>query len=66
MSYPDAASFRQALEQRLKNQAADTGLGLARLRKRVAFGFDVWPALAAQDQHTASHNRTLKLLKASL
>lgn len=37
MSYPDAASFRQALEQRLKNQAADTGLGLARLRKRVAF-----------------------------
>ncbi len=37
MSYPDAASFRDALEQRLKNQAADTGLGLARLRKRVAF-----------------------------
>ena len=37
MSYQDAASFRQALEQRLKNQAADTGLGLARLRKRVAF-----------------------------
>lgn len=37
MSYPDAASFRQALEQRLKNQAADTGLGLTRLRKRVAF-----------------------------
>jgi hypothetical protein len=25
-------------------------------------GFDVWPALAARDQHTASHNRTLKLL----
>jgi predicted nucleotidyltransferase component of viral defense system len=37
VSYPDAASFRQALEQRLKNRAADTGLGLARLRKRVAF-----------------------------
>lgn len=37
MSYPDAASFRQALEQRLKNHATDTGLGLARLRKRVAF-----------------------------
>lgn len=37
MSYPDAASFRDALEQRLKNQAADTGLGLARLRKRVVF-----------------------------
>jgi hypothetical protein len=30
-------AFRQALEQRLKNEAASTGLGLARLRKRVAF-----------------------------
>jgi predicted nucleotidyltransferase component of viral defense system len=37
VSYPDAVNFRQALEQRLKNQAADTGLGLARMRKRVAF-----------------------------
>lgn len=37
MSYPDAAAFRQALEQRLKNHADATGLGLARLRKRVAF-----------------------------
>jgi hypothetical protein len=37
VNYPDAVSFRQALEQRLKNQTADTGLGLARLRKRVAF-----------------------------
>ncbi|MGN6373430.1 MAG: nucleotidyl transferase AbiEii/AbiGii toxin family protein [Solirubrobacteraceae bacterium] len=37
MSYSDAASFRQALEQRLQNQAVDTGMGLARLRKRIAF-----------------------------
>lgn len=37
MSYSDAASFRQALEQRLQNQAVNTGMGLARLRKRVAF-----------------------------
>jgi hypothetical protein len=35
--YTSAAAFRQALEQRLKNEAAATGLGLARLRKRVAF-----------------------------
>jgi Nucleotidyl transferase AbiEii toxin, Type IV TA system len=37
MRYTDAAAFRQALEQRLKNEADSTGLGLARLRKRVAF-----------------------------
>jgi predicted nucleotidyltransferase component of viral defense system len=37
MKYTSAAAFRQALEQRLKNEAATTGLGLARLRKRVAF-----------------------------
>jgi predicted nucleotidyltransferase component of viral defense system len=37
MKYTSAAAFRQALEQRLKNEAASTGLGLARLRKRVAF-----------------------------
>jgi hypothetical protein len=36
MKYTSAAAFRQALEQRLKNRAASTGLGLARLRKRVA------------------------------
>lgn len=29
--------FRRALEERLKNEAASTGLGLARLRTRVAF-----------------------------
>jgi len=37
VKYTSAAAFRQALEQRLKNEAADTGLALARLRKRVAF-----------------------------
>ncbi len=37
MKYASAAAFRQALEQRLKNEATNTGLGLARLRKRVAF-----------------------------
>jgi hypothetical protein len=37
MKYTSAAAFRQALEQRLKNESVDTGLGLARLRKRVAF-----------------------------
>jgi hypothetical protein len=37
MRYATAAAFRQALDDRLKAEAARTGLGLARLRKRVAF-----------------------------
>ncbi len=37
MKYATAAAFRQALDQRLKNEATSTGLGVARLRKRVAF-----------------------------
>jgi predicted nucleotidyltransferase component of viral defense system len=37
MRYATATAFRQALEQRLKSEADDTGLSLARLRKRVAF-----------------------------
>jgi hypothetical protein len=37
MRYATAAAFRQALDDRLKVEAANTGLGLARLRKRVAF-----------------------------
>ncbi|HEY2140599.1 MAG TPA: nucleotidyl transferase AbiEii/AbiGii toxin family protein [Solirubrobacteraceae bacterium] len=37
MKYASAVAFRQALEERLKNEALSTGLGLARLRKRVAF-----------------------------
>ena len=37
MRYATAAAFRQALEDRLQTEAAVTGLGVARLRKRVAF-----------------------------
>lgn len=37
MRYRDAAAFRQALEQRLKERAAGAGAHLARDRKRVAF-----------------------------
>ncbi len=37
MRYASSAAFRQALDQRLKNEATDTGLAIARLRKRVAF-----------------------------
>jgi hypothetical protein len=37
MRYATAAAFRQALEDRLKTEAAETGLSIARLRKRVAF-----------------------------
>jgi hypothetical protein len=37
MRYATAAAFRQALDARLKTEAARTGLGLARLRRRVAF-----------------------------
>lgn len=32
MKYATAAAFRQALEERLKNEAASTGLALARRR----------------------------------
>ncbi len=37
MKYTSAATFRQALDQRLKNEAASSSLGVGRLRKRVAF-----------------------------
>jgi hypothetical protein len=37
MKYRDAPSFRQALEQRLKDQAGGDGAYLARMRKRIAF-----------------------------
>lgn len=37
MKYATAAAFRQALDDRLKTEAVKTGLGIARLRKRVAF-----------------------------
>jgi hypothetical protein len=37
MKYATAAAFRQALEDRLRAEASKSGLGIARLRKRVAF-----------------------------
>lgn len=37
MRYATAAAFRQALEDRLRTEAAKTGLSIVRLRKRVAF-----------------------------
>lgn len=37
MRYATPAAFRQALDDRLKAEAVRSGLGLARLRKRVAF-----------------------------
>lgn len=37
MRYATAAAFRQALDDRLKSEAARTGLPLVRLRKQVAF-----------------------------
>jgi len=37
MRYASAEAFRSALDQRLKNQAAETGTAPARLRKSVAF-----------------------------
>lgn len=37
MRYATATAFRQALDDRLKTEAARTGLPLARLRKQVAF-----------------------------
>jgi Nucleotidyl transferase AbiEii toxin, Type IV TA system len=45
VKYTSAAAFRQALEQHLKNEAAATDLGLARLRKRVAFELFLWRLL---------------------
>ncbi len=37
MKYQTAEAFRTALEQRLKNEAEESGVALMRLRKRVAF-----------------------------
>jgi hypothetical protein len=37
MRYATSAAFRQALDDRLKREAAMSGLAIARLRKRVAF-----------------------------
>lgn len=37
MKYASAAAFRDALEQRLRNESRETGVAIVRLRKRVAF-----------------------------
>ena len=37
MRYADADAMRMALEQRLRNESATSGVALLRLRKRVAF-----------------------------
>jgi predicted nucleotidyltransferase component of viral defense system len=37
MTYESVGAFRQALEQRLLNQARETGTDLNRLRRRVVF-----------------------------
>jgi hypothetical protein len=37
MKYTSAAAFRQALDRRLKTESTRSGLGVGRLRKRVAF-----------------------------
>jgi hypothetical protein len=37
MKYATPAAFRAARDQRLKTEAERTGIGLARLRKRIAF-----------------------------
>jgi hypothetical protein len=37
VKYQTAEAFRTALEQRLKNEAEESGVALMRLRKRVAF-----------------------------
>ena len=36
-AYPDPAGFRQALEQRINTRAAETGVEVNRLRRRVVF-----------------------------
>jgi hypothetical protein len=51
MKYTSAAAFRQALDQRLKNEAATSGLGVGRLRKRVAFELFLRRLLAVAPNH---------------
>lgn len=50
MKYEDAAAFRQALEQRLKDRAGGDGARLARDRKRVAFDRLLARLLAVADK----------------
>src|SRR6266851_8293847 len=51
MRYATAAAFRQALEDRLKTEAARTGLGIARLRKQVAFELFLRRLVAVAPDH---------------
>jgi hypothetical protein len=51
MRYATAAAFRQALEDRLKTEAAKTGLSIARLRKRVAFELFLRRLVAVAPDH---------------
>lgn len=51
MRYATAAAFRQALDDRLKTEAASTGLGIARLRKRVAFELFLGRLVAVAPDH---------------
>jgi hypothetical protein len=37
MAYDSGASFRRALEDRLRSQSLQTGVPLVRLRKMIAF-----------------------------
>ncbi|MCX6618123.1 MAG: nucleotidyl transferase AbiEii/AbiGii toxin family protein [Acidobacteria bacterium] len=49
MKYSTAGAFRQALEERLRQQALETGIAMFRLRKMVAFD-RLLARLAAQDR----------------
>lgn len=49
MKYSTAAAFRQALEERFRQQALETGVAMFRLRKMVAFD-RLLARLAAQDR----------------
>ena len=51
MTYGSSASFRRALEDRLRAQSLQTGAPLVRLRKMVAF--DRFLARLLQDQPDA-------------
>jgi hypothetical protein len=51
MAYDSGASFRRALEDRLRSQSLQTGAPLVRLRKMVAF--DRFLVRLVQDQPNA-------------
>ncbi|MGI8608894.1 MAG: nucleotidyl transferase AbiEii/AbiGii toxin family protein [Candidatus Dormibacteria bacterium] len=51
MRYATASAFRQALDDRLKAEASDTGHALSRLRKRVAFELFLRRLIATAPDH---------------